>query len=64
MEISEDILEEARAILSQDGVQLTAQIKHAPVFYVAEGTDKSVMAFGTIKHKEKWFKIGVKSQNR
>ena len=58
MEISEDILEEARTILSQDGVQLPAQIKHAPVFYVAEGADNSVMAFGAIKHNGKVFKIG------
>jgi hypothetical protein len=57
--ISKHILEEAHIILSQDGVELPAQIKCAPVFYVAEGTDNSVMAFGAINHNGKTFKIGT-----
>lgn len=45
MEISEDILEEARAILSQDGIEPPVQIKGAPVLYVAEGGFNMVPRF-------------------
>jgi len=58
MELAEFILEEARSILSQEDIKLPAQIKSAPEFYVAEGTDSRVLAFSALKYKDKIFKIG------
>jgi len=58
IEISPHILDEARTILSREDVELPAQIKSGPAFYVAEGTDDTILAFGAIEHNGKVFKIG------
>lgn len=59
-QISKHIKNEAEEILSA-GAPLPQQIKSAPAFYVAEGTDKSILAFASLTHNGKSFKIGTKN---
>lgn len=59
IEISKHILNEAEEILHA-GIPLPQQIKSAPAFYVAEGTDRTILAFAALAHKGKSFKIGTK----
>lgn len=59
IEISKHIRTEAEDLL-RAGAPLPQQIKSAPEFYVAEATDKSILAFAALTHEGKRFKIGTK----
>ena len=58
MQISEHIKTEAVSLL-ETGQKLPAQIASAPMFYVAEVNDSSILAFSSLKHGEKEYKIGT-----
>jgi hypothetical protein len=59
VEMSDYIIAEAHAILSREDVELPAEIESAPGFYVAEKTDKAILAFSALLHNGQYYKIGV-----
>jgi len=61
-EISKHILDEAQELLRQK-VTLPQQITSAPSFYVADASDKSVLAFTRVVFEGKTYKVGVKKQD-
>lgn len=61
MKISEHILKEAKQIVDR-GDSLPQQITSAPAFFVAEGSDKTILAFGALLHNGKSYKIGTQKE--
>lgn len=65
MNISEDIINEAKRIVKDINNPLPASIKVGgaePVFYVGNIDDDSIVAHTTIGHDNKIYKIGIKKK--
>ncbi len=65
MEISQHIKTEAMELLSKPGFkdQLPIQLQTAPSFFLAEPSDKTVIAFESISYEGQSYKIGTLVQN-
>lgn len=62
IEIANYILRAAKSMLDDGKQALPAQIPEAPTFYAAEQNDQTVLAFGTVLHNGRVYKIGVLRQ--
>lgn len=58
MKISAHIINEAMEIL-EERMSLPQQIRSAPLFHLADASDKSIHAFSSIEHEGKNYKIGT-----
>ncbi|WP_345793746.1 hypothetical protein AAG895_01210 [Thauera sp. JM12B12] len=64
IEIADYILRAAKSILDNGKQALPAQIPEAPTFYIAEENDQAVLAYGTVFHERRMYKIGVLRQQQ
>jgi len=62
MKLSKHVIEEAKNALAQNS-ELPHQLKSAPEYYVSEVTDQSIIAFSSLFHGDKAYKIGVTDPN-
>jgi len=59
MEIAQHIIREAEEAIKAGGVVFPMQIISAPEFFIALGTDDTVLAFAVIHHQGTEYKLGT-----
>jgi hypothetical protein len=61
LEITDEIKKEAEISL-EENKKLPIELAEAPGFWLAEGDDNSVTAFGAVRFQGKSYKIGTKNE--